>query len=337
MVKSLYLIIKMSFKNKIQLLLEVIMLAKQLEIYQRTDPKLKIKRTDRIFFSLMMDWLFNWKERMFIVKPDTVIKWHRTAFKLYWRWKSRPKGGRPKVSREVINLIKQMANENPDWGAPRIHGELLKLGFDICESTVQRYMPKKGRRTTGQNWMTFLQNHSKEIISIDFLTVPTINFKLLHVLVVIEHHRRKLIYFNITRNPTSEWTLQQIRNMLFDYIAPKYLIRDRDKKYGNLFSEGINNFGIKQIITAYRSPWQNGYCERVIGTIKRECLDHVIVLNENHLKSILDNYVSYYNKYRPHLGINKDSPEGRAIQSEGTIYKVPAVNGLHHVYFRKAA
>jgi transposase InsO family protein len=327
----------MSFKNKIQLLLEVIMLAKQLEIYQRTDPKLKIKRTDRIFFSLMMDWLFNWKERMFIVKPDTVIKWHRTAFKLYWRWKSRPKGGRPKVSREVINLIKQMANENPDWGAPRIHGELLKLGFDICESTVQRYMPKKGRRTTGQNWMTFLQNHSKEIISIDFLTVPTINFKLLHVLVVIEHHRRKLIYFNITRNPTSEWTLQQIRNMLFDYIAPKYLIRDRDKKYGNLFSEGINNFGIKQIITAYRSPWQNGYCERVIGTIKRECLDHVIVLNENHLKSILDNYVSYYNKYRPHLGINKDSPEGRAIQSEGTIYKVPAVNGLHHVYFRKAA
>jgi hypothetical protein len=169
MLKSLYLIIKLSFKNKIQLLLEIAMLAKQLEIYQRTDPKLKLKRTDRMFFSLIMYWLYNWKERLFIVKPETVIKWHRTAFKFYWRWKSKHKGGRPKISREVIALIKQMANENPDWGAPRIHGELQKLGFDISESTVQRYMPKKGKRTTGQNWKTFLKNHSKEIISIDFL------------------------------------------------------------------------------------------------------------------------------------------------------------------------
>ena len=143
MLRSLYFIIKRSFKTKIQLLLEVAMLAKQLEIYQRTDPKLKIKRTDRMFFSIMMDWLFNWKERMFIVKPETVIKWHRTAFKFYWRWKSQHIGGRPKVSKEVIALIKQMANENSEWGAPRIHGELLKLGFNICESTVQRYMPKR--------------------------------------------------------------------------------------------------------------------------------------------------------------------------------------------------
>jgi transposase InsO family protein len=184
---------------------------------------------------------------------------------------------------------------------------------------------------------TFLKNHSRDIILIDFLTVPTINFKLMYVLVIIEHHRRKLIHFNVTKNPTSEWIIQQIRNISFDYKAPKYMIRNRDKKYGMLFSEGIKNFGIKQIITVYRSSWQNGYCERVIGTIKRECLDHVIVLNENHLKSILDDYVSYYNKYRPHLGINKDLPEGRAVQSEGTIYKVPAVNGLHNVYFRKAA
>ena len=188
-----------------------------------------------MFFSLMMDWLSNWKERMFIVKPDTVIKWHREGFRIYWKWKSKPKGGRPKVSREVITLIKKMANENPTWGAPRIHGELLKLGFDIAESTVQRYMPKKGKRTTGQNWKTFLKNHSKDIISIDFLTVPTVYFKLLHVLVVIEHDRGKLIYFNVTKNPTAEWSLQQIRNLLFDYKVPKYLIRDRDRKYGKLF------------------------------------------------------------------------------------------------------
>jgi transposase InsO family protein len=324
----------MFFKTKIQLLLEIAMLAKQLEIYQRTDPKLNIKRTDRMFFSLMMDWLSNWKERIFIVKPDSVIKWHRTAFKFYWRWKAQQKGGRPRVSREVIALIKQMANENAEWGAPRIHGELKKLGFEVSESTVQRYMPKKGRRTTGQNWKTFLKNHSKEIISIDFLTVPTINFKLVNVLVIIEHYRRKIIHFNITKNPTAELTLQQMRNLLFEHDTPKYLIRDRDTRFGNLFSEGINQFGIKQIVTAYLSPWQNGYVERVIG---RKCLDNVIVLNESHLRNILTDYISYYNKYRTHLGINKDSPEGRPVQATGTIDKIPLVNGLHHYYFRQAA
>src|ERR1035437_9837927 len=338
MLKSLLLFLHKLITTKSQLILENVFLHKQLEIYQRTDPKLKTHRTDRMFFSLIMDWLSNWKERMFIVKPDTVIKWHRTAFKFYWRWKAQHKGGRPKISREVIALIKQMANENSDWGAPRIHGELLKLGFNICESTAQRYMPKKGKRTTGQNWMTFLKNHSQEIISIDFFTVPTINFKLLHVFVVIEHHRRKLIYFNITRNPTAEWCLQQIRNLLMDYdILPKYLIRDRDMKYGQLLGGKKNKFGVDEIVTAYRSPWQNCYVERVIGSIKRECLDHLIIINENHLRSILTDYISYYNKYRTHLGINKDSPEGRPIEIAGKIDKIPVVNGLHHVYFRQAA
>ena len=327
----------MFFKTKIQLLLEIAMLAKQLEIYQRTDPKLKIKRSARMFFSLIMDLLSNWKARMFIVKPETVIKWHRTAFRIFWRWKSQHKGGRPKISKEVIALIKQMANENSKWGAPRIHGELKKLGFEVSESSVQRYMPKKGGRTTGQNWKSFLKNHSKEIISIDFLTVPTINFKLLHDLVIIEHDRRKLIYFNVTMNPTAEWSIQQIRNLLFNYDTPKYLIRDRDKKYGTLLGSKKNRFGIDEIVTAYRSPWQNGYVERVIGSIKRECLDHVIVFNENHLRTVMTDYVSYYNKYRTHLGLNKDSPEGRPIQKEGQIEKIPIVNGLHHYYYRKAA
>jgi putative transposase len=294
MLKSLYLVIKKSFKTKIQLLLEIAMLAKQLEIYQRTDPKLKIKRTDRMFYSLIMDLLINWKERIFIVKPNTMIKWHREGFRIYWKSKSKAKRGRP-----------------------RIHGELKKLGFDISESTVQRYMPKKGKRTTGQNWKTFLKNHATEIISLDFLTVPTINFKLIYVLVIIEHHRRKIIHLNVTKNPTVEWILQQLRNLAFDNTVPKYLIRDRDTKFGKLFSNGIKQFGINPIVTAYRSPWQNGYVERVIGSIKRECLDHIIVLNENHLRSVLNDYISYYNKYRPHLGINKDSPEGRPVQSEG--------------------
>src|ERR1035438_10218663 len=208
MLKSLLLFLRKSFTTNLQLKLEIIFLTKQLEIYQRTDPKLKISRIDRMFFSLMMDWLSNWKERLFIVKPETVIKWHRTAFRIFWRWKSQYKGGRPKISRE-----------------------LMKLGFNICESTVQRYMPKKGKRTNGQNWKTFLKNHSKEIISLDFLTVPTVNFKLLHVIVVVEHDRRKLIYFNVTKNPTAEWSIQQIRNLLFDYDTPKYLIRDRSEEH----------------------------------------------------------------------------------------------------------
>ena len=254
MLKSLLLLLRRSIKTRTQLILENIFLAKQLEIDQRTDPKLKIKKSDRLFFGLMMDLLSNWKERIFIVKPETVIKWHRSAFKFYWRWKSKSKGGRPKVTREVINLIKQIANENPSWGAPRIHGELKKLGFNLSESTVQRYMPKKGKRNNGQNWKTFLKNHSKDIISIDFLTVPTINFKLMYLLVIIEHHRRKLIHFNVTKNPTAEWTLQQIRNLFFEFDVPKYLIRDRDTKYGKMFGSGKNQFGINEIIIAYRSP-----------------------------------------------------------------------------------
>ena len=338
MIKSILLFFRKSFTTNFKLKLEVIFLTKQLEIYQRTDPKLKIKKTDRMFFILIMNLLSNWKERIFIVKPNTIIKWHREGFRIYWKWKSKPKGGRPKLSREVINLIKQMANDNPSWGASRIHGELLKLGFDVSESIVQRYIPKRKKRRDGQNWKTFLKNHSKEIISIDFLTVPTVNFKLLHVLVVLEHHRRKLLFFNVTRNPTAEWSLQQIRNMLMDYnIQPKYLIRDRDMKYGTMFGDKKNRFGVDEIVTSYRSPWQNGYVERVIGSIRRECLDHLIILNENHLRKILIDYVSYYNKYRTHLGINKDSPEGRQIQAVGEIYKIPAVNGLHHVYLRHAA
>ncbi|MGE5499320.1 MAG: transposase [Syntrophothermus sp.] len=337
MLKALLLFFLNSFKTKAQLKLEIILLTKQIEILQRSNPKLHINRSDRLIFSIIKELLVNWKEKVFIVKPETVIKWHRTAFKSYWKRKSKHKDGRPKVGREVIDLIRQIANDNPLWGVPRIHGELKRLGFDISQSTVQRYMPKRNGRTTGQRWKTFLKNHSKEIISIDFLTVPTINFKLVHVLVVIEHNRRKIVYFNVTKNPTAEWTLQQIRNMLFSFDTPKYLIRDRDSRYGNVFTNGVKNLGIKQIVTSYRSPWQNGYVERVIGSIKRECLDHVIILNEDHLKCVLSEYLTYYNKHRTHLGINKDSPDGRLVQIAGKIEKVPAVNGLHHVYFRQAA
>jgi putative transposase len=203
----------------------------------------------------MMNMFSNWKERIFIVKPETLIRWHRKGFHIFWKRKTKNnKGGRPKINKEVIELIKQMVIENPLWGVPRVHGELLKLGYDVSQSTVQRYFPKRGGRTIGQRWKTFLRNHSKDIISVDFLTVPTINFKIISILVVIDHYRRKLIHFNITQYPNPSWTLQQIRNILFENKAPKYLIRDRDSKYGGYFSTGLKQFGINQILTSYRSP-----------------------------------------------------------------------------------
>ncbi|MDQ7818053.1 MAG: integrase core domain-containing protein [Melioribacteraceae bacterium] len=230
-----------------------------------------------------------------------------------------------------------MANENPLWGIPRIHGEILKLGFYISESTVQRYIPKKTGRTSGQRWKTFLKNHASEIISIDFLTVPSINFMLLYVLVFLSHERRKIIHFNVTAHPNAEWTIQQLRNAFDNSEIPNYLIRDRNTKFGNFFSQAVSDFGIREIITAYRSPWQTGYCERVIGSIRREFLDHVIVWNENHLRKLLKDYFHYYNYQRTHLSLEKDSPEPRPTQVIGKIDKVAVANGLHNYYFRNAA
>jgi hypothetical protein len=279
----------------------------------------------------------NWKSSLIIIKPETVIKWYRKGFKLYWEWKCRNNGGRPKIPQEQINLIKQMAQDNPLWGVPHIHGEMLKLGYEISESTVMRYMPKKDGSTTNQNWKTFLKNHSSEIISIDYFCVPTISYKLIHVLVYLSHERRKIIHFNVTSNPTSDWAAQQLRNALHDSDIPKYLIRDRDCRFGNIFKDCVASFGIRDIVTTYRSPWQNGYVERVIGSIRREFLDHVIVMNENHLRKLLKEYFHYYNFQRTHLGLDKDSPVSRPVQVIGKIGKVPVANGFHNYYFREAA
>jgi len=274
---------------------------------------------------------------MVIIKPEPVINCRRKGFKIYWIWRSRHGGGGPRFPKEQINLIKQMAEDNPQWGIPRRHGEIPKLGFDISESTVMRYVPQKNGRTSGQRWKTFLKNHASEIISIDFLTVPTISCKLLYVLVFLSHERRKIIHFNVTAHPIAEWSTQQLKNTLYDSDIPKFLIRDRDTKFGNLFKDCVVSFGIRDIVTTYRSPWQNGYCERVIGSIRREFLDHVIIFNENHLRMLLKEYFLYYNTQRTHLGLGKDSPETRPVQVIGKIEKVSVANGLHNFYFRKAA
>jgi hypothetical protein len=278
-----------------------------------------------------------WKEALLILKPETVIRWRKEGFRLYWRWKSRAEPGRPKIPREQINLIKQIASENPLWGAPRIHGELLNLGIDISEATVLRHMPKKPRRSTGQLWKTFLKNHSAEIISPDFFTVPTITFHLLYVLVFLSHNRRRIIHFNVTDHPTSEWATQQLRNAFNDQEIPKFLIRDRENIFGEVFIESVSASGLRPIIAAYRSPRQNGYCERLIGSIRRECLDHLIIMNESHLRKCLKRDFHYYHNQRTHLGLNKHSPEPREVQADGETERVAVANRRHYFHFRKAA
>ncbi|MDP3442430.1 MAG: integrase core domain-containing protein, partial [Ignavibacteria bacterium] len=325
------------FKSRTQLQLEIIFLRKQLEILNRKNKKVKISNNDRLFFLFMKKIFSHWKENLIIIKPETVIKWHRRKLSDYLRNLSKNNAGRPNVSAEQIQLIRRIANENPMWGVARIHGEILKLGYKVSQATVWRYTPKDRNNRSGQRWKTFLKNHASEIISIDFFTIPTVNFKLLHVLVFLSHGRRKIVHYNITHNPSSEWCSQQIKNALYNCEQPKYLLRDRDCRFGNMFKQTVASFGIRDLVTAYRSPWQNGYCERVIGSIKREFLDHLIILSENHLSKLLKEYFLYYNTQRTHLGLNKDSPETREVHVIGKIEKVSVAGGLHNFYYREAA
>jgi len=272
------------------------------------------------------------------VKPETVIRWHRKGFKLYWTWKSRNRGGRPRIDAEIRTLIRRMARENPTWGAPRVHGELLKLGFEVSEATVSRYMPRR-RKPPSQSWRSFLRNHVHDLVSIDFFVVPTATFRVLYVFLVLAHDRRCIVHFNVTEGPSARWTGQQLVNAFPYDSAPEYLIRDRDKIYGAAFVRRVRAMGIEQVLTAPRSPWQNPYCERVIGTFRRECLDHVIVLGEQHLRRILREYLEYYHSSRTHLALGKDAPEPRARESivRGKVVALPMVGGLHHRYTRIAA
>jgi transposase InsO family protein len=231
-----------------------------------------------------------------------------------------------------------MWQANPTWGSPRIVGELEKLGIDIAKSTVEKYRPKL-HKPTSPSWRTFLKQHMRDTVAIDFFTVPTVRLRVLFVLVVLVHDRRRVVYFNVTEHPTAEWTAQQLVEAFPWAPAPKYLLRDRDAVYGNQFRKRVRNLGMKERPIAPRSPWQNPYAERVIGSIRRECLDHAVVLNERHLKRLLRGYFAYYHRWRPHRSLEMDSPDGRSIHSPelGEIIEFPAVHGLHHTYLRKAA
>jgi len=333
----IFWIFKLIATDRNNIIIENLALRQQIVVQQRSNKHPKLQNQDRLFWSLLSQFWTEWKSTLLIIKPETVIRWHRQGFKIYWRWKSRHKSGRPKVSKEIRNLIKRMSIENPTWGAPRIHSELCILGFDIVESTISKYMPKKSNPPS-QNWKTFLNNHFHQLASIDFFTVPTVTFQILYCFIVLRHNQRKIVHFNITTNPTSQWTAQQIKEAFPYDQSPKYLIRDRDVIYGHLFKQKLKNMDIHEVLTAPKSPWQNPYVERLIGSIRRECLDHVIIFNQEHLHGILTSYCDYYLNVRTHLSLKKNSPNLRSIEpkSKGRIVAIPKVGGLHHLYSRAA-
>ncbi len=322
--------------------LTIILLRKEIQIFQRQNKRPKLKNRDRLFFVFLSCIWKNWNKNLNIVKPATVIRWHKMGFKLFWRFKSRAKSpGRPKTCREIRRLIRKMAKANPTWGAPRIHGELIRLGIEISESTVSNLMPKR-KKPPSPTWRAFIKNHMHNTCAMDFFTVPTATFNILFVLIILSHERRKIVHFNVTAHPTALWTAQQIKEAFPWDTAPKYMIRDRDSIYGAVVKQQIKNMGIEQVVTAFKSPWQNGFVERVIGSIRRECTDHLIVRNAVHLKRVLSEYVDYYHNDRTHLGLDKDTPERRSVQprpSPGVkIVELPRVGGLHHRYeWQKAA
>jgi putative transposase len=336
---AFFAVLASSFRTSASLRAEILALRHQLAVLQANAPRrLRLKRSDRVLWVLLSRWFPGWRQCLRIVQPATVIAWHRRAFALYWTRKSRRWLGRPQVTAEIRALIQHMSQTNPLWGAPRIHGELLKLGIEVAESTVGKYM-QRHRKPPSQTWRTFLSNHLAQMASMDFFTVPTATFRVLFVLVVLSHARRRIVHFAVTEHPTQEWTLQQLREAFPWNQSPQYLLRDRDAIYGEHLVAVIQGMGIEEVRTAPRSPWQNPYVERLVGSIRRECLDHIVVWNQRSLRRILQSYFAYYEHSRTHLALAKDSPEPRAVETseQGRIVSIPQVVGLHHRYRRQAA
>jgi putative transposase len=274
-----------------QLALENLALRQQLAVYKRLAHRPKLRPADRMFWAGLARVWTGWRQALVIVSPDTVLRWQRRRFRDYWvRLSRRPAGGRPRLNGEIAELVRKMAAANPLWGAPRIHGELLKLGIEISERTVSRLMPKR-RTQPSQTWRTFLANHVRDLVSIDFFTVPTARLRVLFVFVVLADHRRRVVHFNVTEHPTAAWTAQQLVDAFPDESAPAYLLRDRDQVYGQQFRHRVKGMGIDEVLAAPHSPWQNPFAERLIGSIRHECLNHVLVINERHLHRILTRYV----------------------------------------------
>ena len=326
------------FHSRRDLLLENLALRQQLVAFQRRNPKPRLREIDRLFWVIARRLWSKWKQALMYVTPETVARWHRAGFRLYWSWLSRHRKvlGRKPISKQVRELIFQMVAENHTWGAPHIHGELLKLGFNVSERTISRWMQRAPKNPElARRWKAFLHNHREAIAAMDFFTVPTITFGVLHCFFVISHDRRRILHFNITKHPTSSWITQQLREAFPYDTNSKYLIYDRDAKFGELVSAAVAALALQPVRTSFRSPWQNGIAERWVGACRRDLLDHVIPLNEKHLKRLLAEYLRYFHHDRTHLGLEKDTPRSRPIAAQTPDSKIvswPRLGGLHHRY-----
>ena len=295
--------------------------------------RIRLTNLDRLLLVQLYRWFPSILRVLAVVQPETVIRWHRAGFRCYWRWKSRSRGGRPQIDAELRALIRRMSIDNPLWGAPRIHGELLKLGFEVAQSTVAKYTVKRWGPPS-QGWHTFLRNHAPDIAAMDLFVVPTIGFSLIYAFVIVRLDRRDLVWINVTQNPTAEWIARQLADAFPWNEAPRYLVRDNDRIYGEVALRRIRAMGIRDKPIAPASPWQNGFAERLIGSIRRECLDHLVVLNKAHLRRVLQCYASYYKKMRTHRSLDKDAPAFRPVQRIGNITSHAILVGLHHHYVR---
>jgi len=331
------------FRSRADIALEVLALRQQVVVLKRKRPRPRLSPLDRLFCTVLRKTWSRWRDALVVVKPETVVGWHRTGFRLYWRWKSRPRGGRPRINPEVRALIRRLAQENIGWGAPRIHGELQKLGFVLSERTVARYLsPMRRRGDAAKKWLAFLHNHREVIVAFDFFTVPTASFRVLYCFFVIEHERRRILHFNVTRCPSADWVVQQLRETFPEATPHRYAILDHDSIFNGDVIAFLAATGLKAKRTSIHAPWQNGTAERWIGSCRREILDHIIPLNEEHLRRVIREFVWYYQEDRVHDSLNKDTPSGRPIEprpfAEASLTALPRLGGLHHRYrWRQAA
>jgi transposase InsO family protein len=334
MLRALGMFVADLFKSRCRLEAENLLLRHQLAIaLRRAPPRLRLRGSDRALLVWITGLWPSLLGAVRVVQPETVLRWHRTGFKMVWRWKSRHRAGRPRIDRGLRDLIRQMSRENPLWGASRIHGELLMLGFEVAQSTVSKYIVRPSKPPS-QTWKTFLRSHAEAIAAIDMCVVPTLTFELLFAFLVLGHGRRQLLWFEVTRHPTAKWLARQLTEAFPWTSAPAYLVRENDRAYGHVFTSRVRAMGIRDRPISPGSPWQNGCAECLIGTLRRVCLDQVVIFSEMHLRQILSAYAAYYNQARTHLALQKDAPLHRAVQRSGAIVAIPILAGLHHQYVR---
>ena len=324
------------FRKQHELVVENLLLRHQIQIALRSRRRPPFKKMDRGFWLLVRRLYPAWRQHLVLVRPETVLRWHRHGWRLYWRWSSGTHLGRPRLSSEIRELIATMASQNPLWGTERIRGELLKLGIPVSARSIRRYRRHRHSRPPSQSWRTFLTNHAEGIWAADLFVVQTLTFQTLYVLFFISHGRRQLVHFEVTSHPNAAWVWRQLIEATPWNCKPRFLIHDNDRVWGADFGRRTSGLGLQSVRTPIQAPRANAIAERWVRTIRRECLDHVIPISERHLRSVLMEFVDYYNRDRTHRSLDLQPPNPRPASRQGVVTVRPVLSGLHHVYERAA-